>query len=179
MRPRPTTFDLMSRLNHWTVAILFLFVWGLGIYVFRVLPADAPKGPLIGQHKALGVIVLILASWRILWRVRQGMPEAVGDASPLQAVLAKAVHGLLFLGTVLMPLSGAVGSYYGGRPVNVFGLFTIPSGPKVDWISSLSYGLHGVLAFVVIGAVGLHVAGALKHHFVDRDTILLRMLGRA
>jgi cytochrome b561 len=179
MNPRPTTYDLVSRLNHWIVAILFLFVLGLGIYIFRVLPSDAPKGPLIGQHKALGVIVLILASWRILWRVRQGMPEEVGDASALQAFLAKAVHGVLFLGTVLMPLSGAAGSYFGGPPTNVFGLFTIPAGPKVEWINSLSYGVHGVLAFAMIAAVGLHVAGALKHHFVDRDTTLLRMLGRA
>ncbi len=123
-----------------------------------------------GVHKSVGVLVLILGGLRVAWRLWQGaLPEA-GHAQSWQAV-----YYVLLAGIVVMPFYGLIGSYFGGRATCVFGLFGLLAGSKSEWLGNLAYGFHGAGAMVLIAAILLHVAGALKHHFLDRNATLLRM----
>ncbi|WP_146345176.1 cytochrome b [Falsiphaeobacter marinintestinus] len=171
------SYDFMSRLNHWIVAALMIGMLAMGIYVFKIMPPSPDRGAIVGIHKSIGLLVLFFGTWRVGWRLAQGFPEEVTHG--MQAVFARVVHWVLLIGIVIMPVSGLIGSAYGGRETSFFGLFAIPAGPKIEWIHDVAYGVQGVFAMLLIGATVLHVAGALKHHFINRDFTLLRMVGKA
>ncbi len=171
-----TTYDRISRANHWLVALLMIGMIVFGFYLFRVMPRGPGKGELIGIHKAIGLVILGLGSWRVYWRLRQGFVASLQTG--WQDRLAHVIHIVLLVAIVIMPASGLMGSFFGGREIGFFDLFTVPAGPKIEWLSSAAYWIHGTGAFAVAGAVLLHVAGALKHHFLDRDATVARMIGR-
>ena len=172
-------YDAISRLNHWILAFLMIGMLGFGLYLENGVAPGPEKGALMGTHKAIGVIVLLLGLWRVGWRLWQGFLPDASAMPKWQSVSAHLAHWVLMAGIIVMPASGVIGSVFGGRAVEVFGLFTIPAGPQIEWIKDLAYGVHGIFAPILIVTTLLHVAGALKHHFIDRDTTLRRMTGRA
>ena len=176
--------DTREQLSHKTVALHWVIALAMiGMVTFGLILEDMPKGDtkssLIGVHKSIGVIVLALALWRLTWRLRQGMPQTVSILTPLQARLAHATHGFLLLCTLLLPVSGLLYSIGSARPVSVFGIPFIPQllASKNELLASIGKGGHAILGKLIIVAILLHVAGALKHHLMDRDGTLRRMLG--
>ena len=164
---------------HWVLAIAIIGMLGVGLYL-----DDMDEGPaydyLLGLHKASGIVILLVAFLRFFKRMHGGFPPpATGVTMPAShAKLARGVHWLLLLGTLLMPLSGVVGSTAGGYAVDVFGLFVIPaSSTPNETVSSLAFLVHGLVANLLMVAILLHVAGALKHQFKDKDATLKRMFG--
>lgn len=163
---------------HWIIALAMI-----GMVVFGLVLEDMPrsdgKSALIQIHKSIGVIVLALALWRLVWRVRQGMPQSVSVLTPVQAKLAHATHGFLLLCTLLLPVSGIVYSIGSARPISIFGVPFIPQllAAKNETLAAIGKGGHAILGKLIIAAILVHVAGALKHHLVDRDGTLRRMVG--
>jgi cytochrome b561 len=171
-----TSYGFVSRLNHWVIAAAMIGMLGFGFYLgFADLPREV-KGPLMGLHKAMGVLVLIYGLWRVGWRLVQGFPVGVGEQRDWRYPVAMIMHVALLLGIILMPVSGIVASIFHGRPVAVFGLFTIPAQAEVAWLASFAGGVHSVAGIALSILVAVHLAAALQHHFVDRDTTLTRML---
>ena len=173
MKAAMTGYDRVSRVNHWVLAALMIGMLIMGFYVFKVLPDGPDKGALVGVHKSLGVLVLMLGSWRVAWRLRQGfLPDGqVG----WQARLAHWAHRLLLAGIVVMPVSGLGLSFFGGRETGVFGVVTIPAGPKIELVAGLASAVHGAFALVLVLTLALHVLGAMKHALYDRDGTMARM----
>lgn len=168
-------FGLISRLNHWTTAIVFLGMIIFGFYLeFGEIERSA-KGPLMGIHKSIGVLFLGFALWRVGWRLMQGFPKDISAMPLWQSVSSKAVHYLLLLSILAMPLSGFLMSLYGGRSINVFNWFTIPAQNKIEMISSISHSVHMYAPYAITAIITLHIAAALKHHFIDKDATLKRM----
>ena len=164
---------------HWLIAIAIIGMLGVGLYL-----DDMDEGPaydwLLGLHKAAGVLVLGAAFMRFFYRMHRGFPQPTpGVTMPAShAKLARGTHWLLLLATLVMPLSGVLGSTAGGYPVDVFGLFVIPASESPDdSLSSLAFVIHGLCANLLMIAILLHVGGALKHHFKDKDATLRRMYG--
>lgn len=162
---------------HWLVGLCFIAVFAVGLYM-----VDLPKGPdkfeLIGLHKSFGVLFLILAIGRLIWRLREGDLPAVAAHPAWQKQLAKAARVLLLLATILMPVSGVVMNIGGGRALAVFGVELVGQGDKIEWMSGLGHFLHVQSVNIIIVVFALHVAGALKHQFIDKDGTLARMFGR-
>jgi cytochrome b561 len=77
---------------------------------------------------------------------------------------------------IVMPLSGVFGSLFAGRPIDIYGLFTIPSFEKNEAIQSAAGFTHTVMAYALAGLITVHVAAAIKHHLIDKDATLTRML---
>lgn len=169
----------VERRLHWLIAVAILAMIPLGIAA-----EEMAKGPardfVFNCHKALGLMILVLATWRLGVRLSEGFPRPVGRYSLVERILAHAVHGLLLAVTLLAPLTG-IGRIIGrGQPLEIFGLTLLPAGPGNPFALSLARSVHsGPVLVLGLGVlIALHVIGALKHHIVDRDATLTRMLGR-
>ncbi len=171
-------YGFIVKLLHWSVALLILGLLSLGFYMHG-LESDPFKFKLYGFHKSFGVMVLGLAGLRVFWRLINPPPPAIAAHPVWERILARIIRILLYFIIFAMPLSGWLMSSAGGHATGFFGLFELPAPfPKDKALFKLMKETHEILAFVTIGAVGLHMIGAFKHHFIDRDETLKRMTNR-
>lgn len=172
-----------SVLLHWLVAVFIIVLLAVGFY----MDANEVRA-LYPIHKSFGMVVFVLALLRVLWRLAKGFPPPAARYQPWEQTLATIVHWVLLIGTLLFPLSGMIMSAMGGNGLAVFGVELFPMNPDplhpgknmpIDKaMAGNARAMHGILAWVMLGAIALHVAGALKHHLIDGDGTLRRMLGR-
>ena len=161
---------------HWVIALLVI-----GLLIAGVVMANADPSPFKFQlsfcHKSFGITVLALASLRLLWRLNNVHPRPLPDHAAWEKILAKMTHGLLYLALFLMPLSGWIMSSAKGFSVSVFGWFTLPDlVGESDAINAIAGNVHALAGYTLAALVCLHAAGAIKHHVIDRDSTLRRML---
>lgn len=161
---------------HWIVALSIIGMLALGL-IMHELDRGELKSMLYGWHKVIGTTILLIAVLRILWRWRNGMPEPAGDYPAWQHKAAVASHIALLTFTLMLPLSGALYSYGAGYPVPVLGLFEIVPAGKIPWLGGFMHETHEILGKILMAIIALHAAAALKHHFLEKDGTLRRMLG--
>ncbi|MBS0353348.1 MAG: cytochrome b [Proteobacteria bacterium] len=160
---------------HWLIAILILAAFPLGLYMHE-LTLSPTKLKLYSYHKWIGMTVLLLFVPRILWRLTH-RPPAPLPMPAWQHKIAEGTHHLLYLLMFLVPLSGWLMSSAKGFQVVYFGVLPIPDLIGKDkGLGELLEEMHEVLSWSLISLVGLHLAGALKHHIIDKDSTLRRML---
>jgi cytochrome b561 len=175
-----TGYGLVSKLLHWLIALVVLTLIGVGMYMTE-LDKDAPaRAQIYGLHKAFGVTVLGLVVLRVLWLKLSSAPALPAGFKDWERILSKTVKVLLYILMLLTPVAGYLMSNAAGKPISWFGVFEMPAllTENEQWQEILGE-LHEVFAFSMLGLVGLHVAGALKHRFVDKDPsldVLKRML---
>ena len=178
----PTRFGAVARGLHWLTALLILTAIPLGLYA-NDLPYDtsaalAAKAQVFSLHKTLGVATVFVALVRILWALRQPRPVPLHPERRLETAVADLVHWLLYISLLAVPLSGWIqhAATTGFAPILwPLGqdLPLVPKSPTVEHIAST---LHWLFGRLLIAAILLHVAGALKHHLIDRDATLRRMI---
>lgn len=166
---------------HWVIALTIIAMLGIGFYMswYEVYP-------LYDWHKSFGVLIFVVILLRVWWRIKNGWPVPVRDYPKFEHLLAKATHWVLIVGTVLMPISGMLYSGLGGWGIKVFGWVMVPGNKNAEGqtepihagLSSLGQFTHEWLGYLLVVAIALHIAGALKHHLIDKDRTLVRMLGR-
>jgi len=168
-------FGSVTKSLHWVMAALFITVFSIGWYM-DFLPLGMAKLEWMSRHKSLGITILSLAVLRIVWRLYEPTPKAL-SAHKLERLAAKLGHLGLYAVMIAMPLSGWMMSSAANFPVSVFGLFTLPNlvAPNKELFETLRT-VHWGLSWAIAVLVGTHVAAALKHHFIDRDATLRRML---
>jgi cytochrome b561 len=160
---------------HWLLALMIVGAFGVGVYM-----ADLPFSPtrlkLYNWHKWAGVTILALSAARLLWRLTH-RPPADPPMPAWQQKAAHAAHGALYALFFAVPLAGWAYSSAAGFPVVWFGVLPLPDFVPVDRnLAETLKDLHKLFAFALAATVLLHVAGALKHQFIDRDGLLRRML---
>ncbi|WP_205729067.1 cytochrome b [Ferrimonas sediminicola] len=183
MKDNPQRLSSLSVLLHWLVGITFILLLSVGI-----LMEETDALALYPLHKSVGMLLLAAAAVRMLWRAGNGWPVPLGQPGAMAVVTARAVHWMLIIGTVLMPLSGMLMSGGGGHGLSLFGLDLLAANPDPlnpgeviplsRSLAGVGHELHEIGGNLMIAAILLHVIGALKHHFIDRDATLTRMLGR-
>ncbi len=160
---------------HWLIALLVLANLALGLYVsdLRLSPT---KLQLIAYHKWIGMTVLLLVLPRLLLRfIRPAPPPLPGPAWQRKA--AAATHGLLYVLMIAVPMTGWLMSSAKGFPVVMFGAVQLPDlVGKSEALGDFFEEAHEWLTNGLLALVLLHVAAALKHHLIDRDATLARML---
>ena len=176
MSEQVQNYNKVSKVLHWSVALLILGLLVVGFWMEGLTPPF--KFEVYGIHKALGITVLLLAIVRIVWTHATQKPKALSTHKQWEKILSKTIHIVLYIAMLAFPLSGWVMSSAGGYPISFFGLFEVPPivGENKE-LSGLANQIHGLLAYIVIGCVGLHIIGALKHHVMDKDATLTRMGG--
>lgn len=170
-------YSIPAILLHWLTALLIVAAFVLGL-IMTDMPGITPtKLQYFSWHKWLGVTVFGLACLRLLWRLFNQPPPHPADMAKWQKQAAGAVHLLLYALIFASPVSGYLHSLAAGVPVVYLGIFPLPVvlAPNPD-IKELLEDVHYVLNMTMAALVALHVLGALKHHFIDRDGILKRML---
>jgi cytochrome b561 len=162
---------------HWLMALLIFSAFPLGVYMHD-LPLSPTKLQLFSYHKWLGITILLAAAARLAWRVTHPAP-ALPDMPRWQRIAAHGIHHLLYVLLFAIPLSGWLMSSAKGFPTVWFGVLPLPDlVGKNKELGDLLKAVHEALNFGLLLLVGLHIAGALKHHFIERDDTLRRMTFR-
>ena len=169
----------ISQLLHWTIAVLILSIGAVGL-VMGELPRSPKYFWVYTAHKSLGLTVLALVLVRIGWRLYAGAPRPVPGTPRLQALLASATHGAIYLLILALPLSGWIyDSANALRPFRWFGLVEVPKLVAPDEaLAASAHGAHEWLFWLLMALVAGHAGAALYHHFIQRDATLARMLPR-
>jgi cytochrome b561 len=185
------SYGSVTKTFHWLTVLLIFTLIPVGLIAHNM--AENLRGPAIGVtpeyllrtiwifslHKTLGVTVFFVALARVLWSVFQPKPDPLSDDAT-QTRLADMVHWVLYGTLILTPLTGWAhhAATIGFAPIWwPFGQ-SLPFIPKSETVATTFAGLHGVMITLLVLSILLHVAGTLKHQFINRDATLRRMLPR-
>lgn len=159
---------------HWIMAIIMMGLIIIGLYMTRI-PISPWRLKLYGLHKEWGTVALILAALRITWRMSNKVPMLALPA--WEKFAAYFVHWSFYFLMFTLPLSGLLLTAASGLPASFFGLFLMPTLIAPNESSRYFFTqVHDVLSYVLIAFICLHTLAALKHHFINKDDILRRML---
>ncbi len=178
MNNTTSTLSLTTKSLHMIIAVGMITLIGVGIYM-----SENEVYALYDLHKAFGALILLFAIPRVLWRIKKGWPTPATDTSRTQLFVAKTIHWILIISTLLYPISGLMMSIGGGHGFSFFGIEIVTelvdaageTIPVSETAGNLGHSIHGIITYLVIGSILLHVAGALKHHVLDNDDTLKRM----
>lgn len=176
------SYGLMSRALHGIMLLGIFGLLGVGMYMVDLDKTDELRKQLFGMHISIGVLVLALALARVVWlKVSPApkLPVGLGNSEKLLTTVSKSLMYLLMLA---IPLVGILMVQTKGFPVGFFGLFELPAlVGKDEGLHELMEEVHEFLAFSLLFLVLLHVAGALKHRFLDTGPdldVMPRMFGK-
>lgn len=169
-------YDAVAQTFHWTTALGVAGLMSLGFYMHD-LPLSPAKLQLYSWHKWVGVTVFALSWARLAWRWAHPAPPLASSVSPRIATLARAGHVALYALLLLVPLSGWLMSSAKGVQTVWFGVWPIPDLISRDKaLGDLLGRVHLLLNWALLSLVAGHAIAALKHHLIDRDDTLMRML---
>ena len=170
------SWGALSKALHWIVVILIITQWIIAERA-DALPNGLAKLEALAWHKSFGMTIFMLAALRLLWRLVNPTPDLTAETKPWERMLAKVSHVLLYALIFAMPLTGWMMSSAKNFPVSWFKLFQFPDlvAPSEATFQRM-HDLHGLLFATLVVVALLHIAGALKHHFIDKNDVLKRML---
>ncbi len=175
-----TRYTRVAQTLHWIIAALI--VLNIAAALVANSEDDATATAIMTKHLAIGLTVLALSVVRLAWRLTHRPPPFAPTVKPWERALAHFVHWSFYAIIIGLPLLGlaAHSAFSGGKPVSYFGLFKIPAFPMAANRDNGEFWgeLHGTVAWTAVGLLVVHVAGALKHHWFDRDGELWRMIPR-
>ena len=160
---------------HWLLAVLIIANLAFGLSIVD-LPVSPRKLRYFSWHKWTGVTIFAFAAARLLWRIGHRPPPLPASTPRWEVATARAVHALLYALFLSAPLTGWLYSSAAGFQTVYLGLLPIPdllsrNAPLADVLKAA----HRAINYTLAATILLHVAAALKHHFVDRDAVLSRM----
>ncbi|MEM7522872.1 MAG: cytochrome b [Pseudomonadota bacterium] len=183
-----TSWGWAARALHWIIGGLMIFMLGLGFYMTEIVTDIFAKFPLIQLHKSWGFVVFVLAGLRLFWRAVNPTPALPASMTGWEKLFAHGGHIALYLLMFALPLSGWLMS--SASPLNdvdaypaqiknmVFGVFEMPDPiqPSNEALLELFKSIHFYCALAMAALLVGHAGAALKHHFVDKDNTLTRMI---
>lgn len=179
-------YGAVAKTFHWTIAAAIVSNVAFGFYVHSMADDDPDHFAYVQIHKSIGLTILFLAVLRLLWRLFDPPPLLPEGMPQWQRTASKLSHWSLYGLMIAIPLAGwaLVSASPFGIPTYWFGLFEVPHIPFISELPRAQkaplradfFTAHMILAYVLLFVLAVHVLAALKHHFVDRDNVLKRML---
>lgn len=179
LRNSPTGYGLVSRVLHWGVALTVFALFGLGLWMVGLDYYDTWRKAGPDLHKSIGLTLFAVMVIRLVWRLISPPPRALASYSKLTRIGATVGHLFLYVALFAVMFAGYLISTADGVGIPVFGLFEVPaliSGLPDQ--ADIAGTVHFYLAWAIVIFAVLHALAALKHHFIDHDQTLTRMLGR-
>jgi cytochrome b561 len=178
LRNTPSTYGFVHIVLHWLTAATVIGLFASGVWMVELTYYDPWYNRAPALHKAFGIMLVAVMGVRLLWRWGNGVPGPEPGVRRWETRAAHGVHVFLYLGVFAAATSGYLIATAKGAPIKVFDLFSVPATlhglPRQEDVAGE---FHYYIAYGLIGLAGLHALAALKHHLIDRDATLLRMLG--
>jgi cytochrome b561 len=196
MKQTPSRYTKTAIVLHWLIAIFIalMFVLGwfmaelpkeapkqmaydlfdLGVYTWQAAEEISPRTFYFNLHKSLGLTVLALIVLRILWRITHTPPAALSSYKTIEKKVATATHHSLYLLMLAVPVTGltmAINSKYGVKWFGIDVIAGLDNKPLRDFFECT----HEFVGIVLLVLIGIHLLGALKHKFIDKDDTMSRM----
>ena len=149
-------------------------LFDLGIYTWQLAEEASPRTFYFNLHKSLGVTIFALIAIRILWRLTHRPPPLLSTYQTWERKLATATHHLLYLLMIALPVSGVIMATYSKYGIKWFGIPFI-KGLDNNPMREVFKEVHEIIGLIILVMIILHIAGALKHKFIDKDDTLKRM----
>jgi len=172
-----TKYGAIAQLFHWAIVALVITQFVLAQRADNLPRPSLALLSTLALHKSIGITILMLVVLRLVWRWLNPVPPVPPGTPRWQQLAARVSHAALYALLIAMPLFGWAMSSARNFPVSWFGLFTLPDfvKPGEDAYRFFHEG-HEILSKVLFFLALVHIAAALKHHFIDRDDVLMRML---
>ncbi len=174
------SFGLISKTLHWSMAVILVGLFAVGLYMTDLDYYDALYHTLPWWHKSFGLLVMALLIIRYIWKRLNPEPQALTSHKNWEVFLAQFIQKLFYVLILLIGLSGYFISTAKGKGIEFFGWFEVPAITQAieEERADLVGEIHQVLAITLIVLAVLHAAAALKHHFIDKDETLNRMINK-
>ena len=175
-----TRYTTVAIVLHWLLGLSIFAMFAIGVYMSD-LPFSPTRLKLYNYHKWAGITFLMLSVLRLVWRLANkppALPPAITQAMPTwQTKIYHTTHYALYALFFAVPLIGWAYSSAAGFPIVLFGVLPLPDFMSVDKeFAKQIKELHKISAFALLGLALLHIAAALKHHFIDKDGLVSRMM---
>lgn len=172
-------YGLVAVLIHWIVAAAVLGLFALGYWMVDLTYYDDWYKQAPDIHRSVGILLLAVMLVRVVWRIASRGPEPLASHKRWEVASAHAAHGLLYFLIFVAMGSGYLISTADGSSISVFDWFEVPSVTgQIKGLEDTAGEVHYYSTWAIVALVAVHASGALKHHFIDRDQTLRRMLGR-
>ncbi len=179
MNNTSTNYGYVSIFFHWLSALTIFGLFGLGYYMVDLTYYHLWYKTAPALHKSIGLVFFALMLVRLIWRYKQIMPNHLTSHSKLAVKAGKIIHSLLYLLIFIIMITGYLISTVDGRGIEVFEFITVPAfGAIIENQEDVAGLVHKWLAYVLITLAVLHALAALKHHFIDKDNTLNRIIGK-
>lgn len=164
---------------HWLVAVAVIGLFALGYWMVDLTYYDDWYRRAPDIHRSVGILLLAVMVLRVIWRFINPPPAPLSEHTRLEVLSAHAAHAVLYLLLFVAMVSGYLITTADGSSISVFGWFEVPSVTgQVKGMEDIAGSIHYWSTWAIVVLAGLHALAALKHHVVDRDRTLLRMLGK-
>jgi cytochrome b561 len=172
-----TSYGLLAIIVHWAAAVAVFGMFALGFWMVDLTYYSEWYQRAPDIHRSIGVLLFALMVFRLLWRLFTTSPDPLAGHKRWEVVSAYAAHGLLYVLVFVATVSGFLISTADGSSVSVFGWFDVPSVTgQIKRLEDTAGLVHYWSTWALVALALIHSAGALKHHFIDRDNTLRRML---
>ena len=169
-------YGFVAKFLHWLIFALMVTQYSVAFLMPHIGGPKTQLVDLIAWHFSLGTTILFFAVLRLVWRVTHPVP-LLTTIPVWQQRLARAVHDLIYVFLIALPVLGWIAAGNRGWDVRLFGVFTLPQlGPTGARWAHTAGDVHVVLSYAFMGVLALHIVGALYHYFIMRDRVLQRML---
>jgi len=176
MSSQPAQYNLVVRLVHWISAVIIIGMFAVGIWMVDLSYYSSWYQTAPHWHKSIGILLALLTLFRVVTKVVTLSPKVEG--SNLERVMAKAAHHFIYLDLLVIFVSGYLISTEDGRGIDVFNWFTVPgAGALFEGQADLAGLIHFYAAWALILTAVVHALAALKHHFINKDNTLRKMIG--
>jgi cytochrome b561 len=169
-------YGLISKLLHWLLAVAMIGLIAIGWYMTRLSDEDILYWRLLDFHEAMGLGVLLLVGMKAAWLTISPKPRQLAGLAPWERHAARTVHAAFIIATVVIPLTGLLFVATNGESINLYDLITIPNmGHLPKGVRTGLINVHYYLSYGCAMLIMLHIAAALKHHFIDLNNSLRRI----
>ncbi|EGU47054.1 cytochrome b561 [Vibrio ichthyoenteri ATCC 700023] len=176
MSTEVTNYNSIARAIHWISAIVIIGLFAAGLWMVDLSYYSEWYRTAPHWHKSIGILLATLTLARLIWKIVTTSPKVEGNAFEKRA--AKFAHGLMYIILLALFTSGYLISTADGRAIEVFNWFSIPgAGALFPGQADIAGEIHFYAAWTLIIMASLHALAALKHHFIDKDNTLRKMIG--